>query len=390
MPLSPSRLALTFSFMAAACGGPSTQQPGDDMQPDAAMADSGGCASSAQCPATAPVCTPSGVCVECESSAHCPSERPVCSNQTCVASCASSSVSADFVTLPSDIIFVVDQSGSMDQETQYVQQKINDFVALISATNIDYRVVMIATTSGENAICVPGPLAGASCGNNTRFRLVNQRVGSHDGPSLAISRYSMYSDFLRQTAQKHFVFVTDDNSNMSAASFTSGVNALQPAGMFTGFKVHGIYAYGSGNNGCTGTFGNGAANGTVYTTLVTQTGGARGVICTGDWTQVFNDITAAVVAGSQVSCQIQVPVPTNGESLDPSKVNVRYLSAGVAPGELLPQVSTEAACTAAGGWYYDDNAAPTTINLCPATCTDVQADEQANIQVELGCSTVIL
>ena len=371
-------------LIAAACG---SKSGGGNV-------DGGGagdaCTTNDECSADAPICSAAGICVQCETSADCPADLPVCSNTMCSASCAGTEVAADFVTRPSDIIWVVDQSGSMDQETAYVQAKINDFVTLIGASNIDYRVVMIASPSGSNAICVPGPLGGPSCGNNTQFRLVDQRVGSRDGPSLAISRYAMYSDFLREDALKHFVFVTDDNSSMSAANFTSGVGALQPAGMFDGFKVHGIYAFGSGNNGCTGAFGSGAANGTVYTTLISQTGGAAGVICTGDWTQVFQDITAAVVAGSQVSCELAIPEPPMNETLDPAKVNVRYQVGGVAPGATLPQVSVETDCASAGGWYYDDNAAPTTIHLCPATCTNVQSDPMANVKVEFGCSTQIL
>src|SRR5262249_41054409 len=151
-----------------------------------------------------------------------------------------------------------------------------------------------------NSICVPPPLAGPTCGDAARFRLVAQEVDSHDGPELAIESYPAYSDFLRAGATKHFVFVTDDDSNLGAAEVTQQVQALQPAGMFDGFKVHAIYAFGNGNNGCDGPFGSGASEGTVYTELVAQTMGAAGVICTGDWTQVFTEITQAVLAGSKV------------------------------------------------------------------------------------------
>lgn len=381
-----SCFAVALFGLLVGCGGKSGENVdggGDDVDASAA------CTDSSECSAETPVCHSSGSCVQCETSADCSDPTPVCSNTTCTASCAGTEVAADFVTVPSDIIFVVDQSGSMNQETQYVQAKINDFAALINASSIDYRVVMIARSTGGNAICVPPPLGGPSCGNNTRFRLVNQYVDSNNGPSLAISRYSMYSDFLRPEAGKHFVFVTDDNSNTSAASFMSQLQALQPAGMFTGAKIHGIYAFGTAGVGCTGAFGSGAADGTVYTTLISQTGGASGVICTGDWTQVFNDITAAVVSGSQVSCDLTLPTPPMGETLDPTKVNVKYQMGGVAPGQTLPQVPTAGDCAAAGGWYYDDNTTPTTITLCPATCTNVQNDPAANVKVEFGCSTQI-
>ena len=216
-------IVLAGILVTAGCGAKSGGQ-GDDTVDAGPGAD---CTDNTQCSADAPICSASGVCVQCETSADCSDPAPVCSNTVCTASCAGSEVAADFVTVPSDIIFVVDQSGSMNQETAYVQTKINDFVTQISASNIDYHVVMIARDSGSNAICVPPPLANATCGNNTRFRLVDQFVDSNDGPSLAISRYGMYSDFLRPGAAKHFVFVTDDNSNMSAASADLTLLALR-------------------------------------------------------------------------------------------------------------------------------------------------------------------
>jgi hypothetical protein len=379
-----------LSLFVAACGG-SSGVAGDDANegtPDAP--EDVGCTSATDCDSATPICsTTTSTCVECETSEQCPTDRPVCSNSACSAACAGSEVTADFVQLPVDIIWVVDQSGSMDQETQYVQAKINDFVTLINATNIDYRVIMMASPTGSNSICVPGPLGGANCGNNTQFRLASQRIGSTDGPAQVTSKYSLYSDFLRPNATKHFVFVTDDNSAMSATNFTNAVNALQPAGMFTGFKVHAIYAYGQNTStGCTGPFGTGAKVGTAYTTLVANTGGARGVICQDDWNTVFTDITTAIVSGSQVACELTIPAPPQGETLDPTKVNVKYQSG--ANSTTLMQVSTAGSCTAAGGWYYDDNTNPTTITLCPSTCSLVQQDASANLKIEFGCSTVIL
>jgi hypothetical protein len=380
---SSSSILISFVFVAA-CGGKNT---GDD---DPGVDANGACATADDCGADSPICNPNGVCVQCEVSADCPADSPICSSAACEAACTGDEVTANFIAIPSDIIWVVDQSGSMDQETVHVQTQINNFVALIDQSNIDYRVVMIATTGGSNSICVPAPLGGASCGNNTQFRLVNQRIGSHDGPQQSISRYSLYSDFLRPESMKHFVFVTDDESNISAASWTSQLAALQPAGMFSNLKVHGIYAFGSGTSqGCSGAFGNGAAEGDVYTALIAQTAGAAGVICNDDWTQVFTDITQAVISGSQVSCSLAMPAAPEGKTIDPALVNVKYLSGGVGPGETLPQVATAADCTAAGGWYYDDNAAPTLITLCPDTCAAVQLDAEANVKVDLGCTTGI-
>lgn len=383
-----SRACFVSMFgLAIGCGAPSVQgddDPGTD--PDAPEFN---CTDDNQCSGDTPYCVQNN-CAECRTSADCPTEAPVCGNGQCTASCAGDEVNASFVSLPSDIIWVVDQSGSMNQETQYVQAKINDFANAISASSIDYRVVMIARDSSSNAICVPAPLSGGSCGDGPRFKLVDQYVDSNDGPAKMLAQYPNYDDFLRPEAMKHIIFVTDDNSNMNATTFKNNLAALAPTGMFANYKVHAIYSYNpSGSGNCSGTFGSGAAVGAVYTELVTSTGGARGVICNDDWTTVFNEIQAAVVSGSQVACELEMPEPQNGQTLDPTKVNVKYLAGGVAPGTTLGQVTDEAACGAAGGWYYDNNTAPTKITLCPATCTTIQADENAGVKVELGCSTQI-
>lgn len=311
--------------------------------------------------------------------------------------CATTSAkAAEPTVLPADIIWAVDQSGSMNQETAYVQNKINDFAKAIGATNIDYRVVMIASTSSGNAICVPAPLSNGSCGNGPRFRLVNQSVDSNDALNLIISQYPKYSDFLRPNATKHFVVVTDDNATdkpmNSAAAFTGALGGLQPAGMFSKWIFHSIYAFGSVPIvGCIGAFGTGAAFGKVYEDLVKQTAGAQGEICLGDWTAVFNAINKAVVVSSKVACEYDVPAPDPGQTLDPNKVNVDYLNGGKPPANPIPRVNDLAGCSSGasqGGWYFDDAKNPKKILLCPQTCAAVQSDSAAKIEVKFGCESV--
>ena len=49
-----------------------------------------------------------------------------------------------------------------------------------------------------------------------------------------------------------------------------------------------------------------------------------------------------------------------------------------------------AACPMSGNaWYYDDPAHPTKIVLCDATCGAIEVDSTGEIDVQLGCSTVI-
>jgi len=101
------------------------------------------------------------------------------------------------------------------------------------------------------------------------------------------------------------------------------------------------------------------------------------------------DLLAALQAiqASQVSCVFAMPEGVPGKPLDPSKVNVNYTAGGTTDPQTIGQVVDEAACGASGGWFYDDPANPAIITLCPSTCSAVQGDEAAKIEIIVGCDT---
>ena len=41
------------------------------------------------------------------------------------------------------------------------------------------------------------------------------------------------------------------------------------------------------------------------------------------------------------------------------------------------------------GWYFDDNASPSVVHLCPDTCTALRARPAARVDVTLGCATLL-
>jgi hypothetical protein len=72
-------------------------------------------------------------------------------------------------------------------------------------------------------------------------------------------------------------------------------------------------------------------------------------------------------------------------------VNVEYTtSAGASVG--LPYVTTESACGTGSGWFYDvdpsTGATPSAINVCPGTCSTIQADKNGRVDVVVGCATM--
>lgn len=93
------------------------------------------------------------------------------------------------------------------------------------------------------------------------------------------------------------------------------------------------------------------------------------------------------IQGSQVACEFQFPTSgADGGVPDPTKINVNYTSGSNE--ERVGQVTGPGNCSG-GGWYYDNPTQPTTITFCPSTCTEVQADPNADIEILIGCSTQV-
>jgi hypothetical protein len=126
-----------------------------------------------------------------------------------------------------------------------------------------------------------------------------------------------------------------------------------------------------------------------------------GIAAAGGTTTAFHvDLDAAAtshfldalntIRGAALGCTYQIPPPPVGMTEDFGRVNVDYTPGDGSPQRTLPKVMDEAHCPASGdGWYYDDEAAPTEIILCDATCGVVQKDLTAKIDVVLGCLTIL-
>jgi hypothetical protein len=351
------------------------------------------------------------------------------------AACVTASESAELEYLPVDIIWMVDNSVSMKPAIDQVTQGLNAFAQLIDGKNLDYKVIMLSLRSPTNpvtigggtryAVCVPPPLAGdTNCGNSARFfqssvdirstQPLEQFLGTlaqTNGYVLGQERGGEpWKDELRPSATRTIVVVTDDNSRLSATEFehfAGGKNpfnslTLPPGiletywnGLFSGYVFSGIYGWGSDTDPsvkCSYPGGSQPpASGFTYTHLVQKTGGVRAQLCAGSaaWGPFFDSVAQAVAKASKLTCTLALPTPSQG-TLDPKKVNVQVVAAsGVTT---LHKVSNAAACDQSGGWYYDDEASPTQVLLCPVSCDaagQAGASGQVDIEVFFGCETIV-
>jgi hypothetical protein len=106
-------------------------------------------------------------------------------------------------------------------------------------------------------------------------------------------------------------------------------------------------------------------------------------------TQKFIDALNAI-RGSQLACDYQIPLPKDGGTIDPKKINVQYTPTN-GQTETLIYVGDASKCDPQnGGWYYDDANAPTKIIMCDSTCNGFKASAgKAQVEIRVGCQTVI-
>ena len=312
------------------------------------------------------------------------------------AGCDAVTVNAETSLAPVDIIWVIDNSGSMRGEASIIQMNMNSFAASIAASGIDYHVVVI---TAEGFVSVPAPL-----GTDTeRFLRRPVDVQSSNSFERALADFPNYADFLRPSALTHFVFVTDDESNMGSSAFRSSMmmnlghsfvaHVIVSPPMSRHCVMPGFCPPFPEMNGCTGPNGDAADNGVEYWDLASVTGGQRLNICTPDWSGLFSTLAASIAIPMPLPCEFSIPDPPDGMTFDRMRVNVVYTPSTGGGTMTFPYVGSPDGprCPLDGnGWYYDDLMAPTRIILCSESCSRVSADESGSVNIALGCETLII
>jgi hypothetical protein len=304
-------------------------------------------------------------------------------------SCAAISQQAQNQRQPADIIFAVDNSGSMGDEIGFVRDRLNAFSRQIVASGIDARIILISGALEHaigNGICIAAPLGSDSCPEDSKapaYLHVPVRVGSHDALSTIIETYPRWRNQLRPNARKTIVVVTDDDAggrmHDSAAAFQQSVAALE-GGLLNSWTFSGIYCFSRCRDA--------ASIGTVYGELVMQTHGVGGDLCEQNFAPVFDALAKAVIAGSNLDCEWNIPAPPAGQTFNRKQVNVQYRVNAAAP-MTLTRVPDAAACGMRSAWHYDNEADPKRIVACPATCDALRVDGMAKLDVLFGCESML-
>jgi hypothetical protein len=354
---------------------------------------------------------------------------------------------AELVRQPVDIIVLLDNSGSMDDETAAVEANLNvNFASVLTTSGVDYRVILISRhrtgpreDSGETStsVCVQTPLSGlASCDAapqpvfSDRFRQYSTKIESHDSFDIALDTYAPpfddsdreekfdhaplgWSAWLRPGAKKVFLEVTDDDeldkddleNSMSATSFASELTRLAPEHfgsdpLHPGFVFHSIVGLAEKNpptaaylpsepvtsETCTGNDGDVENAGQTYQDLSRLTGGLRFPLCQFDaYDVVFQRIAEDVVLTRGVACDFAIPLPPRGLELDLDNVAIAYSSGTGGTTAQLGQAPSSSACQADAFYIAGGR-----LNLCPEACARVRSDPLAAVNVLFTCESQII
>ena len=299
-------------------------------------------------------------------------------------SCGSVRAAAQLQRGPVDIVLALDTSGSMAGQICNVSTNLT---ALAAGVGDDAHVV------GVYDMGVLGVATALLCGNADPLaatplamdpkrylhRAVN--VDSWNALTELVDEFDSYRDFLHPDATTNFIVVTDDQSDplrggMLAADFKMQME--QKLGH--AFIFHAIVA--DGENGCFG-----SNIGTEYLTLADQTHGEKLPICATDWTALFMQLQAAVASSAPIPCDFEIPPSPAGGTLDTAAVQVVFKPESD-PEQQFPRASGVDKCKDEAAWYYNDPAAPTRVQLCPAACEAVKRG--GDINIAFGCAPLMV
>ncbi len=347
--------------------------------------------------------------------------------------CATDSAKPEITTEPVDIIVIVDNSGSMDDEIKQVEANLNvNFANVLTQSQVDYRVILISryrVADKATSICVDPPLSGAPvgfCENlnrmpdvpvfTDRFYQYSEKIESTDSLSKIITFYNQadsknwapmgWGVWLRPNAKKVFLEFTDDSDAWTADQFFQQLTTLAPQ-FFGTDPMHPTLTYhtviGLKEKAdpaapylpnepvqtaiCNGNGDTVTNYGPTWQDISIRTGGLRFPICQfTHFDTVFQTIAHDVVSKTAIACDFAIPASPTGQEINLSNVAVNYTAPGATDPTQFGQVLDPADCQA-DAFYIDKTS--NRITLCPTACDAVKA-QQSSVNVLFTCQSTII
>jgi hypothetical protein len=309
--------------------------------------------------------------------------------------CAAAEAAARELRRPIDAIVLPDESGTMGPARDSVALAMDTtFRIRMEAATIDYRVVWNGTW--------PLPNLEAS-GRLTRNPVL---LGSGEEYMFrpVLDTYDVWRPSLRDEAIKVFIHFTDATSSDGSriggytGMFDEVLVTREPAVWGTAgayrFSYHAFIGMSPNDpiddpyepadpvvvGGCDPAFQSSAA----LEEMARRTGGLRYPLCYFDrFDAVFRRIADTAIDRAAIACEIGLPDPPAGMTLDLSTLAVRYRD-GTGGETIFLRVASAADC-APDRFYLETDR----VVLCSDSCARVEADPGAMLSVLTGCDPTL-
>lgn len=330
--------------------------------------------------------------------------------------CVQEVYAAGLQSRPIDIIFVIDNSGSMREEIRAIEANINaNFAQIMDQASIDYRVIMVTTHGTGNAfdadVCVSSPLSGTNCApiptqpaNSPRFFHYDGRISSNDSFSRILNTYTRpdphglapggWSQWLRSDAFKVFIEFTDDNAtDMSAERFEAQLLGLTPSQFgtpgsrnYVWHSVVGLFprepensAYGPEEPLQAFVCPTAENAGQEYQLLSIVTGGLRYPVCNVEtYDAIFQAAAVQIIDDATISCSLRRLKAPEGFRVADGRTALELEAGGTK--RTIRQVAGVHAC-GSDTFYFTEYS----IELCPTLCAEVEGLKTGTLSALASC-----
>jgi len=210
-----------------------------------------------------------------------------------------------------DILFVVDNSGSMSSNQTNLKNNFDDFMAVFVSAGVDYQVAIITTDQAEFVGDVITPLTVDPI---TEFGDQIDRVGysgsaiekglwyAYESTTTGDASSSSSTGFLRESARLVIVYVSDEPDASTSLSYGGGSTTMTPSDYFASLlslktSAQLVIAHGVAGDYPSGCSGNGSAQfGDGYYDVVNDLGGTFMSICAEDWSVTMDTLARESMA----------------------------------------------------------------------------------------------
>lgn len=305
---------------------------------------------------------------------------------TTEAGCVPDEAPATTIARPADVLVLFDNSDSMMEEAALVAAQLGDFVTAIDASVVPQVALLSEYPAGGPAgLCIEPPLGGGGCptddDNLPAYTHVDVTLSGTTALAELVAQAAGWDPITRENSVAHIVVISDDDTNNQVNEFEPMISPLVDE-----YVVHVSVPAEDPDDAC---MGGGACcmiaqeDAPDYREHGEASGGVVHDMCGQDFDTFFADVADVILARSPDKCRWEFPA-----GADPTLLNLQLDIDGGA-GLLLPySPSVDECIPAASGWYYDDPAAPTLIELCPTVCNSLGPAMSVVAILQTGCPTL--